>query len=71
LEAHPVSFGFENGIVDRELCTEEKDSEASVNIKRAVLSLLQVTPAGTTKSSHSKVVSKLSFSNTAIIILLS
>jgi hypothetical protein len=71
LEAHPVSFGFENGIVDRELCTEEKDSEASVNVKRAVLSLLQVTPAGTTKSSHSKVVSNLVISSTVILMLLS
>jgi hypothetical protein len=66
-----VSFGFENGVVDRELCTEEKDSEASVNIKRAVLSLLQVTPAETTKSSKSKVVSNLAISSIVILMILS
>jgi hypothetical protein len=66
-----VSFGFENGIVDRELCTEEKDSEASVNIKRAVLSLLQVTPTETTKPGHSKVVSNLVISIIVIFMLFS
>jgi hypothetical protein len=55
--------------VDRELCTEEKDSEASVNIKRAVLSLLQVTPTETLKSGRSNVVSNLG-STTSMIFLL-
>jgi hypothetical protein len=57
--------------VDRELCTEETDSEASVNIKRAVLSLLQVTPAETAKTRKSKVVSNLIISSIAILMLLS
>jgi hypothetical protein len=57
--------------VDRELCTEEKDSEASVNIKRAVLSLLQVTPSETLKSGHSNVVSILGIPASMIFMLVS
>jgi len=57
--------------VDRELCTEEKDSEASVNIKRAVLSLLQVTPSETLKSGHSNVVSSLGITASMIFMLIS
>jgi hypothetical protein len=53
--------------VDRELCTEEKDSEASVNIKRAVLSLLQVAPTEGVKTGQSKVVSILDLSSSVII----
>jgi hypothetical protein len=57
--------------VDRELCTEEKDSEASVNIKRAVLSLLQVTPTEILKTGRSNVVSKLGITANMIFMLVS
>ena len=57
--------------MDRELCTEEKDSEASVNIKRAVLSLLQVTPTEIPKTGRSNVVSKLGITANMIFMLVS
>jgi hypothetical protein len=56
--------------VDREVCTEEKDSEASVNIKRAVLSLLQVAPTEAVKTGQSKVVSSLGLSASMIILFV-
>ncbi|XP_066996773.2 apolipophorins [Anabrus simplex] len=42
LEAHSAIANFQGGIINSQLCTEEDEPRDSLNIKRAVLSLLQV-----------------------------
>ncbi|XP_076231616.1 retinoid- and fatty-acid binding glycoprotein apolipophorin [Calliopsis andreniformis] len=41
VEQHAVQFNYHNGHIDTELCAESGDSQASLNIKRAVISLFQ------------------------------
>nr|XP_012148156.1 PREDICTED: apolipophorins [Megachile rotundata] len=41
LEKYAVQFNYHDGHIDTELCTEPGDSQASLNIKRAVVSLFQ------------------------------
>ncbi|VVC28237.1 Vitellinogen, open beta-sheet,von Willebrand factor, type D domain,Lipid transport protein, N- [Cinara cedri] len=42
LEGYPIRFSFNNGKVGMKLCSSSKDSVASMNLKRAILSTLQV-----------------------------
>ncbi|KAJ9587838.1 hypothetical protein L9F63_018710 [Diploptera punctata] len=64
LEGHEVEFDFEDGVVGRDLLTVEADSEASVNLKRAILSLFQIKSLSTLSSGKSTV---LKFLNKHII----
>ncbi|XP_058796215.1 apolipophorins [Phymastichus coffea] len=41
LEKHALQFNYHHGHIDTELCAEPADSQASINIKRAVISLFQ------------------------------
>ncbi|XP_014235825.1 apolipophorins [Trichogramma pretiosum] len=41
VEKHALQFNYHHGHIDTELCAEAGDTEASLNIKRAVISLLQ------------------------------
>nr|CAD7199620.1 unnamed protein product [Timema douglasi] len=41
LEAHPLRFSYQDGRVDKEVCTADGDNDAALNLKRAVVSLLQ------------------------------
>ncbi|KAJ8687230.1 hypothetical protein QAD02_023024 [Eretmocerus hayati] len=41
LEKYALQFNYHHGHIDTELCAETGDSEASLNIKRAVISLFQ------------------------------
>ncbi|KAF5283201.1 hypothetical protein FQA39_LY17393 [Lamprigera yunnana] len=38
----PVGFGYQNGAIGNNVCTEENDPPTSVNVKRAIISLLQL-----------------------------
>ncbi|XP_060861024.1 apolipophorins isoform X2 [Metopolophium dirhodum] len=42
LEGHPVMFSYNNGKVGQNICSLEKDTAASMNLKRAIISSLQV-----------------------------
>ncbi|PSN46736.1 Apolipophorin [Blattella germanica] len=55
LESHPVSFSFENGVVGGHICANGHDSEASLNLKRAILAHFQVAPQETARSGKSVV----------------
>lgn len=41
IEQHAVQFNYHDGHIDTQLCTESGDSQASLNIKRAVVSMFQ------------------------------
>ncbi|XP_018353837.1 PREDICTED: apolipophorins [Trachymyrmex septentrionalis] len=41
VEKHALQFNYHDGHIDTEVCTEAGDSQASLNIKRAVTSLFQ------------------------------
>lgn len=41
LEAHPVRFSFHDGHIESEICAEEGETQSGLNVKRAVISLLQ------------------------------
>ncbi|XP_054010516.1 apolipophorins isoform X2 [Hylaeus anthracinus] len=41
VEQYAVQFNYHDGHIDTELCTEPGDSQASLNIKRAVVSMFQ------------------------------
>ncbi|KAL0104310.1 hypothetical protein PUN28_017203 [Cardiocondyla obscurior] len=41
VEKYALQFNYHNGHIDTEICTEPGDSQASLNIKRAVTSLFQ------------------------------
>ncbi|XP_017790563.1 PREDICTED: apolipophorins [Habropoda laboriosa] len=41
VEQYAVQFNYHNGHIDTEICTEPGDSQASLNIKRAVVSMFQ------------------------------
>lgn len=41
VEKHALQFNYHDGHIDTEVCTEPGDSQASLNIKRAVASLFQ------------------------------
>jgi hypothetical protein len=41
IEKYALQFNYHNGHIDTEVCTEAGDSQASLNIKRAVTSLFQ------------------------------
>ncbi|KAL6267909.1 hypothetical protein P5V15_000977, partial [Pogonomyrmex californicus] len=41
IEKYALQFNYHNGHIDTEVCTETGDSQASLNIKRAVASLFQ------------------------------
>ncbi|XP_075230090.1 retinoid- and fatty-acid binding glycoprotein apolipophorin [Lycorma delicatula] len=41
LQAHPVKFSFHDGHIESEVCTEEGETQSGLNIKRAIISLLQ------------------------------
>ncbi|CAK9823680.1 unnamed protein product [Anthophora retusa] len=41
VEQYTVQFNYHNGHIDTEICTEPGDSQASLNIKRAVVSMFQ------------------------------
>ncbi|XP_001604024.1 apolipophorins [Nasonia vitripennis] len=43
LEKYALQFNYHHGHIDTELCAEAGDSQASLNIKRAVISLFQAT----------------------------
>ncbi|XP_047104150.1 apolipophorins isoform X1 [Schistocerca piceifrons] len=53
LEAHPVLANFKGNSINKQLCSEEGDNQSSLNIKRAILSLLQI--PNTKSSSASEV----------------
>lgn len=42
LEGHPVLFSYNNGKVGRNICSLAKDTAAAMNLKRAIISSLQV-----------------------------
>lgn len=42
LEGNPVLFSYNNGKVSQNICSSEKDSAASINLKRAIISSLQI-----------------------------
>ncbi|XP_076625563.1 retinoid- and fatty-acid binding glycoprotein apolipophorin isoform X1 [Colletes latitarsis] len=51
VEQYAIQFGYHNGLVDPYVCAESGDSQASLNLKRAVISLFQssaLTKSGTT-----------------------
>ncbi|XP_012266095.2 apolipophorins [Athalia rosae] len=41
IEAHALQFNYHNGHIDSEVCAEPEDSQAALNVKRAVISLFQ------------------------------
>lgn len=41
VEQYALQFNYHDGHIDTEICTESGDSQASLNIKRAVASLFQ------------------------------
>lgn len=41
IEQYAVQFNYHDGHIDTQLCTEPGDSQASLNIKRAVVSMFQ------------------------------
>lgn len=41
VEKHALQFNYHDGHIDTEVCAEAGDSQASLNIKRAVTSLFQ------------------------------
>lgn len=42
LEGYPVLFSYNNGKIGRNICSIPQDSTASLNLKRAIISALQV-----------------------------
>ena len=42
LEKHPLRFNFHDGHIDTEVCAVEGDTQTSLNVKRAIISLFQV-----------------------------
>lgn len=41
MESHPVKFSFHNGHIQSEVCSADGEKPAGLNIKRAIISLLQ------------------------------
>ncbi|XP_046492116.1 apolipophorins [Neodiprion pinetum] len=41
IERHGVQFNYHNGHIDTEICTEAGETQAALNVKRAVISLFQ------------------------------
>ncbi|XP_046751140.1 apolipophorins [Diprion similis] len=41
IERHGAQFNYHNGHIDTEICTEAGDTQAALNVKRAVISLFQ------------------------------
>lgn len=42
LEDYPILFSYNNGQIGQKICSSELDSVASLNLKRALVSALQV-----------------------------
>lgn len=41
VEQFPIQFNYHDGHIDTQLCTDSADSQASLNIKRAAVSMFQ------------------------------
>ncbi|KAG8239237.1 hypothetical protein J437_LFUL012561, partial [Ladona fulva] len=51
-EKHPVGFSWSNGVLGDELCVEPDDNPSNLNVKRAILSLVQISRIQSSGSAH-------------------